>query len=68
MSKSMWKRLFIQAKREFCSHCGAGIGVHYRKGEGTCPECDPEWSKHQVPVSKDEYDPDPFINAIDPYR
>jgi hypothetical protein len=28
--------------REFCSHCGAGLGVHRRDGEGTCPECDPE--------------------------
>jgi len=27
--------------REFCKHCGAGVGVHRRKGEGTCPDCYP---------------------------
>ena len=26
---------------EFCRHCGAGIGIHRRPGEGTCPRCDP---------------------------
>lgn len=24
---------------EFCTYCGAGIGVHRREGEGTCPRC-----------------------------
>ena len=28
-------------EREFCVYCGAGIGTHFRNGEGTCPKCDP---------------------------
>jgi hypothetical protein len=27
--------------KEFCHYCGAGVGKFRRKGEGTCPECDP---------------------------
>ena len=26
---------------EFCRYCGAGIGEHFREGEGTCLMCDP---------------------------
>lgn len=31
----------FKPKREFCEHCGAGIGEHFREGEGTCEKCDP---------------------------
>jgi hypothetical protein len=27
--------------REFCQYCGAGLGEHFREGEGTCRICDP---------------------------
>jgi hypothetical protein len=27
--------------REFCSHCGAGLGAHRREGEGLCEHCMP---------------------------
>lgn len=30
-----------QRMKEFCEHCGAGIGKFRRDGEGTCPRCDP---------------------------
>jgi len=30
---------------EFCQHCGAGMGIHRREGEGTCLKCDPEGAK-----------------------
>ncbi len=35
------KKARLEAIREFCKHCGAGVGEHRREGEGTCPECDP---------------------------
>jgi hypothetical protein len=28
--------------REFCPHCGAGVGHFRRNGEGTCHICDPK--------------------------
>lgn len=37
-----WERMFGARNREFCPHCGAGIGQHRRDGEGTCEKCDPE--------------------------
>jgi len=31
-----------EVKREFCKYCGAGLGEHFREGEGTCRICDPK--------------------------
>ncbi len=36
-----WDRMHAPKEREFCVHCGAGVGEHRREGEGTCPKCDP---------------------------
>lgn len=38
---------FIGSDKEFCLHCGAGVGKFRREGEGTCPECDPQNSQSE---------------------
>ena len=35
----------FRPKAEFCKHCGAGLGEHFREGEGTCEKCDPDGTR-----------------------
>lgn len=51
-----WEATFGKKEREFCVHCGAGVGEHRREGEGTCPECDPEGLGFQGGAMPSVYD------------